>query len=113
MVRNRITRTSGVLHMNIVPSALSAIHITAFEAMAPEWLDENFYEIHGLFPAICARMVNNRINPHDYVNLLNDFRNEVCNLGKGGTARACIAGMTIVVWHRDSALRLHYELVMY
>lgn len=110
---HKITRTSGVLHMNIVPSTLSAIHITAFEAMAPEWLDENYYDVHDLFPAICARMVNNRINPHDYVNLLNDFRNEVCNLGKCGTARACIGGMTIVVWHRDCATSRHYELTMY
>lgn len=113
MARKRITHTSGVAHMNIVPAVLCSTHITAFESLTPEWLDENFYDLHDLFTAVCARMVNNRINPHDHVEALTTFRNEVISLPKGETARTCIGGMTIVIWHSDCALRLHYELVMY
>lgn len=109
----KINHTSGVAHINIVPVALCSTHITAFESMCPEWLDENYYESHDLFTAVCARMVNRRINPHDHIEALNAFRDEVRNLVKGCTARTRVGGMTIIVWHRDCALRLHYELTMY
>jgi hypothetical protein len=113
MARKSITRTSGVSHMNVVPAAVSAVQVTAFESMQPEWLDENYYEIDTLLPAICCRMANKRINPHDHVEALNAFRNEVCDLRKGQTVRGYIGNMNIIVWHRDCAIRLHYELVMY
>jgi hypothetical protein len=113
MARRQITRTSGVAHINIVPAVLQSTHITAFESLTPEWLDESYYEAHEIFTAICARMVNRRTNPHDHADALNAFRNEVSNLPKGSTARVYIGGHTIVIWHRDCALRLHYELTMY
>lgn len=72
-----------------------------------------------MFPAPLSSVIlfrsshNGRTNPHDHIEVLTAFRNEVNNLSKGETARAYIGGMTIVIWHRDCALRLHYELVMY
>mgnify|MGYP000860890562 FL=1 len=113
MIRKSITRTSGVAEMNIIPPTVSAMQITAFESMQPEWLDDNYYDISTLFLAVCCRMANKRINPHDHVEALVALREEVCNLGPAHTVRGYIAGKNIIVYHRDKVNSLPYELVMY
>jgi hypothetical protein len=113
MARKSIARTSGVSEMNIIPPAVSAMQVTAFESMQPEWLDENYYDISTLLLAVCCRMASKRVNPHDHAEALVAFREEVCNLSPAHTIRGHIAGKTIIVYHRDQVNSLPYELVMY
>ena len=113
MSRKSIITTSGIANMNIVPAALSTIKVTAFESRQVEWLDDNYYDIAQLFPAICCRMVNRGVNPHDHITELKKFQSDVCNLSKGQTTRGHVAGCTMIVFHRDCATRCPYELVMY
>ena len=108
-----IGSTSGIADMNIVPLELSAIKVTVFESQQVEWLDDNYYNIAQLFPAICCRMVNRGVNPHDHVKALKKLQDDVCNLREANTLRAHIGGCTVIVFHRDCATMYPYELVMY
>lgn len=98
---------------NIVPMEVSAVKITAFESRQPEWLDENYYHIHTIMPAICCRMVDKGINPHHYIGNLNSLQDVICKLREGQTARYNVGGLTVVVYHMDKKRGPTYELVAY
>ena len=113
MASKSISTTSNIANMNIIPAALSTIKVTAFESRQVEWLDDNYYDIAQLFPAICCRMVNRGVNPHDHITELKKLQSDVCNLMEGVTLRTHIGGCTVIVFHRDCATSYPYELVMY
>jgi hypothetical protein len=108
-----MSRLKFPAEFNIVPSGVAVAHVTLFESKQPDWLDGNYYNFSDIMVAVCCRMADKGINPHNHTAALIELRRTVHSMKQCETIRVNIGGLTVIVYHMDGKRAPKLELVAY
>ena len=108
-----MSRVKFAAEFNIVPNGVASANVTFFESKQPDWLDDNYYNFSDVMVAVCCRMADKGINPHNHTAELIVLRRSIHSMQQCETIRANIGGLTVIVYHMDGKRAPKLELVAY